>query len=71
MNGDEKYVVIGKALSEHVSGSSMAFQLMDSVLQLIFQSGANQQEAQSALRAAEAMLPALDLRAKASLTVET
>jgi hypothetical protein len=49
----------------------LAFVLMMKILDVVSHSGANEREARSALSAAEAMLPEVDLQAAPTLTIET
>jgi hypothetical protein len=48
----------------------VAFILMERIASLIRESGANQREAGCALRAAEAMLPEMDLPVAPALVIE-
>lgn len=49
----------------------LAFKLMKMILSLISESGATQEEARAALRAAEAMVVEADLSRKPSMVIQT
>jgi hypothetical protein len=77
-NQSDRNVISGRVLTarEVTLGDtemqkSIAFLLMLKILEVVKESGANSREAQSALRAAEAMLPEANLRTASALTVET
>ena len=49
----------------------MSFILLEKILEAVKESGANLREAQSALRAAEAMIPEVGLEVPATVTIDS
>jgi hypothetical protein len=66
MSGQEK-----SQLENSDTSGKLAVVLMLRILDLVMESGANQREAASALRAAEAMLPEVELKGAPTVVIET